>query len=81
MCKNSSNFAVKYLQKVMTIKKATITMKKRILITLAAGLLAANLMAVDADIQIFYDFGSKNTVCDNQRGDRVTTTVELFHPD
>lgn len=81
MCKNSSNFAATYLQKVMTIKKAMITMKKRILITLATGLLAANLMAVDADIQIFYDFGSKNTVCDNQRGDRVTTTVELFHPD
>ena len=43
------------------------------------------LCAVGADagtnIQVFYDFGSLNTVCQNKRSDRVTTTVELFYPD
>ena len=33
------------------------------------------------NIQIFYDFGSLNTACYNQRTNRVTTTVELFYPD
>ena len=33
------------------------------------------------NLQVFYDFGSLNTVCENKRSDRVTTTVELFYPD
>jgi len=37
--------------------------------------------AVDANLQIFYDFGSMNTACANQRTDRLTTTFEFFHPD
>lgn len=38
-------------------------------------------LAVDANLQIFYDFGSNGTAVANQRSNRVTTTVELFHPD
>ncbi len=33
------------------------------------------------NIQVYYDFGSIGTACNNQRPDRVTTTVELFYPD
>ena len=39
------------------------------------------MIAVDANLQIFYDFGSLGTASANQRSNRVTTTVELFHPD
>ena len=33
------------------------------------------------NLQLFYDFGSLNTVCENRRSNRVTSTVELFYPD
>ena len=33
------------------------------------------------NIQLYYDFGSMGTACQNQRSPRVTTTVELFYPD
>ena len=33
------------------------------------------------NLQVFYDFGSMGTACENQRSNRVTTTVELFYPD
>jgi len=33
------------------------------------------------NLQIFYDFGSIGTLCENQRSPRVTTTVELFYTD
>ena len=33
------------------------------------------------NLQVFYDFGSINTACQNQRSPRVTTTLELFYPD
>ena len=50
--------------------------------TLATAILAVSgLFAVDANLQIFYDFGSNGTAVANQRSNRVTTTVELFHPD
>lgn len=44
---------------------------------------ASPVWAVDANIQIFYDFGSdwKGNACENHRTERVTSTVELFHPD
>ncbi len=37
--------------------------------------------AINADLQVYYDFGSQGTACANQRSHRVTTTVELLHPD
>lgn len=33
------------------------------------------------NLQVYYDFGSLGTACENQRTNRVTTTVELFYPD
>jgi hypothetical protein len=33
------------------------------------------------NIQLYYDFGSLNTACKNERSNRVTTTVELFYTD
>lgn len=33
------------------------------------------------NLQVYYDFGSLNTACKNQRSDRMTTTLELFYPD
>lgn len=33
------------------------------------------------NLQVFYDFGSTGTLCENQRSNRVTTTLELFYPD
>ena len=56
------------------------TMKK-LLSLLAASVCFVTAYAVDANIQIYYDFGSNGTACANQRSNRVTTTVELFHPD
>lgn len=35
----------------------------------------------DVNLQVFYDFGSENTACANQRSHRVTSTVEMFQPD
>ena len=54
---------------------------KRIAFLCVSVLIAASLYAIDADLQVFYDFGSKGTAVANQRSNRVTTTVELFHPD
>ena len=49
---------------------------------LAIGSCAVAMAAqAGTNIQIFYDFGSLNTACYNQRTNRVTTTVELFYPD
>lgn len=56
-------------------------MKKRICLIICAVAMAGMVKAVDANIQVYYDFGSKGTSVENQRSDRVTTTVELFHPD
>ena len=33
------------------------------------------------NLQIFYDFGSLGTACENQRSNRMTTTLELFYAD
>ena len=33
------------------------------------------------NLQVYYDFGSLGTACENQRTNRVTTTLELFYPD
>ena len=52
--------------------------KKLLVIGLCAVAMAAQ---AGTNIQIFYDFGSLNTACYNQRTNRVTTTVELFYPD
>ena len=54
---------------------------KRLFTTFIITLCTLSIFAVDADIQVFYDFGSLGTACANQRSHRVTTTVELFHPD
>lgn len=54
---------------------------KRILLTALIFGSAMMCYGVDANIQVYYDFGSKGTAVYNQRTNRVTTTVELFHPD
>ena len=54
---------------------------KRLSALFVALVCVASVFAIDANLQIFYDFGSLGTACSNQRPDRVTTTVELFHPD
>ncbi len=33
------------------------------------------------NLQIYYDFGSLGTACENQRSPRMTTTLELFYAD
>ncbi len=33
------------------------------------------------NMQLYYDFGSLGTACENQRSNRVTTTIELFYLD
>lgn len=54
---------------------------KRFFTTFIITLWALSSFALDADIQVFYDFGSLGTACANKRTNRMTTTVELFHPD
>ena len=54
---------------------------KRIILLFCILVWTISAFAVDANLQIFYDFGSNGTACANQRSNRVTTTVELFHPD
>ena len=55
-------------------------MAKRI--TLSACLLAWSIsMLAGTNLQLYYDFGSLGTACENQRSNRVTTTLELFYPD
>ena len=54
---------------------------KRLLLITCILLYSIEFWAINANIQLFYDFGSNNTACANQRSNRVTTTVELFHPD
>jgi len=56
-------------------------MNRRLIIFYCLLGLSFPLWAIDADFQIFYDFGSENTACPNQRSNRVTTTFEFFHPD
>lgn len=53
---------------------------KRLLVILVALYCLSPLFA-GTNLQLFYDFGSLNTVCENKRTNRVTTTVELFYPD
>ncbi len=67
-------------QKSITFAAKFTTMKRNITL-LFALLWAVSMFGLDANLQIFYDFGSLNTACANQRTNRVTTTVELFHPD
>lgn len=57
-------------------------MKKHLLTALVI-IAVCPLWAVDANIQVFYDFGSlwNSNKCQNHRSERVTTTVEFFHPD
>lgn len=57
------------------------TMKKHLMLILPLLSLSFSMHAIDANIQLFYDFGSKYTHLANQRSDRITTTVEFFHPD
>ena len=33
------------------------------------------------NLQLYYDFGSLNTACKNERSNRITSTVELFYLD
>ena len=54
-------------------------MKK--IFVISAFLFNAVFLMAGTNIQIYYDFGSLNTACYNQRSNRVTTTVELFYPD
>lgn len=54
---------------------------KRTFFLLCALAWAFSASAIDASLQVFYDFGSNGTACANQRSNQVTTTVELFHPD
>ena len=54
---------------------------KRFFTILIVAACAISTYAVDANLQIFYDFGSKGTICDHTRTSRITTTIELFHPD
>jgi len=49
-------------------------------IILLFGLLALTAQA-GTNLQLYYDFGSINTACPNQRTHRMTTTLELFYPD
>lgn len=65
----------------MQRKLNLITMLKRIGLVLCAIMASITVGAVDASVQFFYDFGSLKTACANQRPERFTSTVELFHPD
>lgn len=60
-------------------------MKTQISIVVCAVLLFASALeervSAGTNIQIFYDFGSLNTACYNERSNRITTTIELFYPD
>ena len=53
---------------------------KRLFFALILSILLSPLYA-GTNLQVFYDFGSLGTACENQRSDRVTTTLELFYPD
>ena len=55
-----------------------INVKKFILLGLCLLALSAQ---AGTNLQVFYDFGSLNTACKNERSNRVTTTLELFYPD
>lgn len=60
------------------IYKRTRNMRTRVMLLLL--IISAPLWA-DANLQIFYDFGSQGTSMPNQRSNRVTSTIELFFPD
>ena len=55
-------------------------MSMRRFFLLVTALLPCILFA-GTNLQVFYDFGSTGTLCENQRSNRVTTTLELFYPD
>ena len=54
---------------------------KRLLFLCVLAFSFVSVYAINADLQVYYDFGSQGTACANQRSHRVTTTVELLHPD
>ena len=55
-------------------------MKSKLLIIW--GLCLCSLSAsAGTNLQLFYDFGSLGTACENQRSNRVTTPLELFYAD
>lgn len=56
-------------------------MAKRTLLTVLLLAIFANGVLAGTNLQIYYDFGSNGTACENKRSNRVTTTLELFYPD
>ena len=56
-------------------------MAKRILLSALLWATCVSGVMAGTNLQLFYDFGSLNTACANQRTNRVTTTLELFYPD
>lgn len=56
-------------------------MAKRILFSALLLAIFVNDVSAGTNLQVFYDFGSAGTVCENKRSNRVTTTIELFYPD
>lgn len=53
---------------------------KRLFLTFIVTLCAGGAWA-GTNLQLFYDFGSLNTACKNERSNRITTTLELFYAD
>ena len=53
----------------------------RLRMILAALCLCSLAASAGTNLQLYYDFGSEGTACQNQRINRVTTTLELFYPD
>ena len=54
---------------------------KRISVIALLTIGALSFTYAGTNLQIYYDFGSEGTACQNQRLNRVTTTLELFYPD
>lgn len=50
-------------------------------LVLTAAVMSPSPVRAGTNLQLYYDFGSMNTACANQRSPRVTTTLELFYPD
>jgi len=56
-------------------------MKHRLIILGLFIYLSVCVYAVDANLQVLYDFGSEYTNLTNQRSNRARTMFEFFHPD
>ena len=56
-------------------------MAKRIILSALLLTIFVNSALAGTNLQIYYDFGSNGTVCENKRSNRMTTTLELFYPD